>query len=106
MIVYTKKYSTRKYIQGRGLVTSNNKRYVHGRGFIDQLIPMALSFARNPESAVNVGKVVKDLGTTGVNIGLAARDGMTISKIKGKPDIMKMIDEIKGIHIGKGFCKI
>ena len=106
MIIHTKKYSTNKYVQGRGLISSNNRRYVHGRGFLDQLFPMALEFARNPESAVNVGKAVTDLGTSGFNIGKSIKDGVSISKIKGKPDIMKMIDEIKGIHIGKGFCKI
>lgn len=106
MIIHTKKYSARKYVQGRGLITSNNRRYVHGRGFVDQLFPMAASFAINPESAVNVGKAVTELGTSGFNIAKSIKDGVSISKIKGKPDIMKMIDEIKGIHIGKGFCKI
>lgn len=106
MIIHTKNYSTRKYVQGRGLILSTNRRYVHGRGFIDQLLPMAVEFARNPESAVNVGKAVTELGTSGFNIAKSIKDGVSISKIKGKPDIMKMIDEIKGIHIGKGFCKI
>lgn len=108
MIIHRSNYPSKKYVFGRGLVVNNNKRYVHGRGFIDSLIPMAVSFATNPQSAINAGKAAKELITSGINIGKTIKDGISIakpSKLDNK-SIMQLIDDIKGIHVGKGFSKI
>lgn len=107
MIIHRTIHSNKKYVHGRGLVTNKYRRYVHGRGFLDSLIPMAVSFSTNPQSAVNVGTAVKELATSGINIGKTIKDGISIARPNLKNEnIMKLIDEIKGIHIGKGFSKI
>lgn len=107
MIIHKSIYPNKKYVLGRGLVTNKYKRYVHGKGFLDSLLPMAVSFATNPQSAINVGTAVKELATSGINIGKTIKDGIRIAnpRIENR-NIMKLIDEIKGIHIGKGFSKI
>ena len=63
------------------MVTASNRKYVHGRGFLDQLIPAAISFATNPKSAINVGTAVKDLASSGSNIGKAIKDGVALSRL-------------------------
>jgi hypothetical protein len=107
MIIHKTIYPNKKYVHGRGLVTNKYGRYVHRRGFLDSLIPMAVSFATNPQSAINVGTAVKELATSGFNVGKTIKDSISIAKPKLKNEsIMKLIDDIKGIHIGKGFSKI
>jgi len=41
---------------------------------MDTIIPKALNFAKDPESAWNVGKALKELATSGVHIGRAVKD--------------------------------
>ena len=107
MIIHKSSHRSKKYIFGRGLVINKHKRYVHGRGFLDSLIPMAVSFATNPQSAINVGTAAKDLVTSGINVGKIIKDSVSIAKNKTDDvNIMKLIDDIKGIHVGKGFSKI
>jgi hypothetical protein len=104
MIIHRSNYPSKKYIFGRGLVINNNKRYVHGKGFLDSIIPMATSILSNPQ-ILNAGK---DIVTSGINIGKTIKDGISIakpSKLDNK-SIMQLIDDIKGIHVGKGFSKI
>lgn len=100
MIVHRSNHQSKKYVFGRGLVINNHKRYVHGRGFLDSLIPMAVNFATNPAA--------KDIVTSGINIGKTIKDGISIAKPSKLEDksIMKLIDDIKGIHVGKGFSRI
>ena len=107
MIIHDTKYSNKKNVHGQGLLTNKYERYVHGRGFLDSLIPMAVSFATNPQSASNVGTAVKELATSRFNVGKTIKDGISIAKPKLKNEnIMKLIDDVEGIYIGKGFSKI
>jgi len=50
---------------------------------------MALNFAKDPESALNVGKAVKELATSGINVGSAVKD------LKSMANANKAASEIK-----------
>jgi len=74
---------------------------------MDTLIPMALNFAKHLESALNVGKAVKELATSSINVGRAvknlksmANDKKAASEIKNK---YYLLEEIKDISIGNVF---
>jgi len=76
---------------------------------MDTIIPMALNFAKDCESALNVGKAVKELATSVINVGKAVKDLKSManakkaaSKIKNN-NILGLLEDIKGISIGKGF---
>jgi len=99
MITHKKVKHCRKYVQGRGFIVDRRQKYVHGKGLMDTIIPMVLKFARDPESALNVGKDVKELATSGINVGKAVKD------LKSMANAKKAASEIKNsnISIGKGF---
>jgi len=59
MIIHKKVKYCRKYVQGRCFIVDRLEKYVHGKGLMDTILPMALNFAKDPESALNVGKAVK-----------------------------------------------
>ena len=61
MIIHKKLKHCRKYVQGRGFIVDTRQKYVRGKGLMNTIIPTALNFAKNPESALNVGKAVKEL---------------------------------------------
>jgi len=63
---------------------------------MDTIIPMALNFAKHPESALNVGKAVNELATSGINVGKAVKD-----MANGKKAASKIKNNY--ISIGKGF---
>lgn len=68
------------FIMGRGLIHRKPEiGHFMGKGLIDKLLPAAMNFARNTESAANVGRSAVDL----IN---------TISKFR---DVKKAADEIK-----------
>ena len=69
MIIHEKVKHRRKYVQGRGFVVDRRLKYVHGKGLMNTITPTALNFAKNPESALNVGKAVKELAISGINVG-------------------------------------
>jgi hypothetical protein len=79
---------------------------------IDSLIPMAMNFAKDPESALNVGKAVKALVTSGVNVGKTIKDLKSMTNAKKaaleikQNNILDLIDDIKAVKIGKGFQRI
>ena len=66
---------------------------------MNTIIPTALNFAKNPESALNVGKAVKELAISGINVGKAVTD------LKSMANAKKAASKIKNIisSIGKGF---
>ena len=99
MIIHKKVKHCRKYVQGRGFIIDKRQKYVHGKGSMDTIIPMALNFAKDPESALNVSKAVKELATSGINVGKAVKD------LKSMANAKKAASEIKNnnISIGKGF---
>lgn len=99
MIIHKKVKHCRKYVQGRGFIIDKRQKYVHGKGLMDTIIPMVLNFAKDPESALNVGKAVKELTTSGINVGKAVKD------LKSMANAKKAASEIKNnnISIGKGF---
>jgi len=68
---------------------------------MDTIIPVALNFAKDPESALNVGKAVNELATSGINVAKAVTD------LKSKAKAKKAASEIKNnnISIGKG-CRV
>ena len=66
MIIHKKVKHCRKYVQGRGFIVDRRQKYVHG---MNTIIPTALNFAKTPESALNVGKAVKELAISGINVG-------------------------------------
>ena len=96
MIIHKKVKHCRKYVQGRGFIVDRRQKYVHGMKTIK---PTALNFAKNPESALNVGKAVKELAISGINVGKAVKD------LKSMANAKKAASEIKNniISIGKGF---
>jgi hypothetical protein len=109
MIIHKKVQHCKKYVQGRGFVLGHQKKYVYGKGLIDSLIPTAINFAKNPESALNVGKAVKELATASLNTGKTIKDLKSMvnakkaaSEIKNN-NILGLLEDIKGISIGKGF---
>jgi len=93
MIIHKKVKHCRKYVQGRGFIVDRCQKYVHGKGLMDTIIPMALYFAKDPESALNVGKAVKELVSTGINVGKAVKD------LKSMANAKKAASEIKNINI-------
>jgi len=99
MIIHKKVKHCRKYVQGRGFIVDRRQKYVHGRGLMDTIIPMALNFAKDLESALNVGKAVNELAASGINVGKAVKD------LKSMANAKKAASEIKNnnISIGKGF---
>lgn len=109
MIIHKKVKHSKKYVQGRGFIVDKRQKYVHGKGLMDTIIPMALNFAKDHKSALNVGKVVKELATSGINVGKAVTDlkSMTNAKKAAKEiknnNILDLLEDIKGISIGKGF---
>jgi len=75
---------------------------------MDTIIQKALNFAKDPESALNVDKAVKELATSGINVGKAVKDLKSManaekaaSEIKNNK-ILGLLEDIKGISIGKG----
>jgi len=112
MIIHKKVKHKTKYVQGRGLIIDRHKKYVHGKGLVDSLIPMAVNFAMNPESAVNVGKAVTELATAGINTGKTIKDIKSLANAKKaaseikRNNILELLEDIKGIQIGKGFRMI
>jgi len=66
---------------------------------MDTILPLALNFAKDPESALKVGKTVKELAISGINMGKAVKDSKSMANAK------KAASEIKNnnISIGKGF---
>jgi hypothetical protein len=66
---------------------------------MDTIIPMTLNFAKDRESALNVGTAVKELSTSGINVGKAVKD------LKSMANAKKAASEIKNNNtsIGKGF---
>jgi hypothetical protein len=106
MIIHKKVKHCRKYVQGRGFIVDRRQKYVHGKGLMDTIIPM---IAKSPESVFNVGKAVKELATSGINVGKAVQDLKSManakkaaSEIKNN-NILGLLEDIKGISIGKGF---
>jgi len=79
MIIHEK--VSRKYLQGRGFIVDRRHKYVHGKGLIYTILPMALNFTKDPESALNVGKAVKELATSGINVGKAVKDLKRMAKV-------------------------
>jgi len=106
MIIHKKVKHCRKYVQCRCFIVDRRQKcqkYVHGKGLMDTIIPMALNFAKDPESALNVGKSVKELASSGINVGKAlkdlksmANDKKTASEIKNN-NILGLLEDIKGI---------
>jgi len=74
MIIHKKVKHCRKHVQGRGFIVDWRQKYFHGKGLMDTTIPIALNFAKDPESALNVGKAVKELARSGINVGKAVKD--------------------------------
>jgi len=74
MIIHKKVKHCRKYVQGRGLIVDRRQKYVHIKGLVDTIIPMALNFAKDSESALIVGKAVKELASSGINVGKAVKN--------------------------------
>jgi len=99
MIIHKKVKHCIKYVQGRGFIVDRRQKCVHGKGLMDTIIPMVLNFAKDPESALNVGKAVKELATSGINVGKAVKD------LKSMANAKKAASEIQNnnISIGKGF---
>jgi len=109
MIIHKSVKHCRKYVQGRGFIVDKRQKYVQGKGLMDTIIPIALSFAKDPESALNVGKAVKELATSGINVGKAAKDLKSMANVKKTAfetknnNILGILENIKGLSIGKGF---
>jgi len=55
MIIHKSVKHSKKYVQGKGFIADKRQKYIHGKGLMDTIIPMALNFAKDPESALNVG---------------------------------------------------
>jgi len=89
MIIHKQVKHCRKYVQGRGFIVDRRQKYVHGKGLKDTIIPMALNFAKDPESALNVGKAVNELATSGINVAKAVKD------LKSMANAKKAASEIK-----------
>jgi len=102
MIIHKKEKYSRKYVQGRGFIFNKHTKYVHGKGIIDSLIPMAINFAKNPESALNVGTAVKDLVTTGINTGKTIKDLTSMANAKKAASEIKN-NNVMDLLIGNGF---
>jgi len=81
----------RKYVQGRGFIVDKRQKCVHGKGLIDTIIPMTLNFGKDIESALNVGKAVKELATSGINVGKAVKDLKVWIILKRQPQKLKII---------------
>jgi len=102
MINHKKVKHCRKYVQGRGFIVDRRQKYVHGKSLMDTIIPMALNFAKDAESPLNVGKAVKELAISGINTGKA------VKYLKSMANAKKAATKIKNnnISIGKGFSII
>jgi len=91
MIIHKKVKHCRKYVQGRGFIVDRRQKYVHGKGLMDTIIPMALNFAKDPESALNVGKAVKELASSGINVGKIVKDLKSMANAKRQPPKLKIV---------------
>jgi len=89
MIFHKKVEHCRKYVHGRGFIVDRPQKYVHGKGLMGTIIPMALNFAKDPESALNAGRAVKELAISVINIGTAVKD------LKSMANAKKAASEIK-----------
>jgi len=58
---------------------------------MDTIIPMALNFVKDPESALNVGKAVKELATSVISVDKA------VKYLKSMANAKKAASEIKRI---------
>jgi len=88
-----------RYIVGRGFVKSrgSDKKYIHGKGVVEDLLVPLFNFAKDPESAVNVGKTVVDVASTAKKVydaGKEINDTMKLAKKIKKMKIMDIIDDI------------
>jgi len=52
-------------------------------------VPMALNFAKDPESAIR--KAVKELATSGINVGRPVKDLKSMANAKRQPQKLKII---------------
>ena len=97
----TQKHMPRKYIQGKGIVNLIKKKHVHGKGVIDNLIPFAIKFATNIESAKNVGHVAKNIADLAKSTHSIISD---IKEMRKKHEIKpKILDIMEDIKQGSGF---
>lgn len=118
MALKQKRKTKRKIICGKGFCTCKNKKYVHGKGFMD-----IFNSVRNiAEPALNLIKDNKDtLKSTAEAIGNVVKIGDSTKKIvqeiltKRKPKILNIsqdnvlqniVDKINQFKIGSGFAYV
>lgn len=93
----------KEFAFGKGIVSPLRCRHL-GKGFFDSLIPTAINFATNTNSAINTGQVAADVFNT-VKVLKGVKNNID-EAMKHEQDRIRTEKLLKDIKKGSGFRKI
>ena len=109
MGIKQRRKGNRKIICGKGFCTCENKKYVHGKGFMDvfnslkNIAAPALNLVKdNQETIKSTAEVIGNV----VKIGDSTKTIVNEILKKRKPKLQNIIDKINEFKLGTGFAYI